>query len=67
MDIRGLGENDVTFAEQLLEAEGVSTVPGRGFGPAGEGFLRITLAQPIPVLKNAFERIKRFVGRYSQR
>jgi len=67
MDIRGLGESDVTFAEQLLEAEGVSTVPGRGFGPAGEGFLRITLAQPIPVLKNAFERIKRFVGRYSQR
>jgi arginine:pyruvate transaminase len=66
MDVRGLGESDVTFAEQLLEAEGVSTVPGRGFGPSGEGFVRITLAQPLPVLNKAFERIQRFVEGYWQ-
>jgi arginine:pyruvate transaminase len=67
MDVRGLGESDVTFAEQLLEAERVSTVPGRGFGPSGEGFVRITLAQPLPVLNKAFERIQRFVEGYWQR
>jgi len=67
LDVRGLGESDVTFAEELLEAEGVSTVPGRGFGPSGEGFVRITLAQPLPVLNKAFERIQRFVEGYWQR
>jgi arginine:pyruvate transaminase len=67
LDVRGLGESDVNFAEKLLAAENVSTVPGRGFGPSGEGFVRITLAQPLPVLKKAFERIQRFVESYWQR
>jgi arginine:pyruvate transaminase len=67
MDVRQLGDDDVTFAKNLLQAEGVSTVPGRAFGPSGEGFVRITLAQPQPVLAQAFDRIARFVDQYWQR
>ncbi len=49
------------FAEALLDAEGVSVVPGQGFGPSAKDFVRVTLAQPMDVLKDACGRIKTFV------
>lgn len=62
MDVEGIDANDVRFAERLLDAEAVSTVPGSGFGPTGKGYIRITLAQPISVLAQGFDRIARFVA-----
>ncbi len=45
------------FVEELLEKTGVMVTPGRGYGPAGEGFFRISLTYPDDVLKEAMDRI----------
>jgi aminotransferase len=49
------------FAEALLEAESVAVVPGGAFGAGGEGHLRISYATGIEDLKEALDRIERFV------
>ncbi len=45
------------FATDLLEKTGVVVTPGRGYGPAGEGYFRISLTYPDDVLKEALGRI----------
>ena len=47
------------FARHALEQQGVVTLPGSGFGPAGEGYFRIALTVGP-------ERIREAVGRLSQ-
>ena len=37
------GHDSASFATLLLEEAGVVVPPGRGYGPAGEGFIRISL------------------------
>lgn len=49
------------FALRLLNEEKVAIVPGTAFGDCGEGFLRVSYAYSIENLKNALERIRRFV------
>jgi LL-diaminopimelate aminotransferase len=44
---------------RLIEEAYVVTVPGAGFGPAGEGFLRMALTVDVARLKEAVERIKK--------
>ena len=55
------GGDDEAFAEALLEAEGVAVVPGRVFGPGGEGHLRVSYATSMRELKIAMNRIERFL------
>ena len=45
------------FCAELLEATGVALTPGVGFGPAGEGWVRLALVQPVDQLEQAAERI----------
>jgi len=52
----GMGGSE-EFAMALLEETGVMVVPGTGFGPGGEGFVRIALVQPDSVLIRAVELI----------
>ena len=47
------------FALALLERGGVSLAPGMIFGSNGEGFVRISLVQPVDRLNEAMERIQR--------
>lgn len=49
------------FALRLLSEEKVAIVPGTAFGDCGEGFLRVSYAYSLENLKNAMERIIRFV------
>lgn len=42
---------------RLIEEAYVVTVPGAGFGPAGEGFLRMALTVDVSRIKEAVERI----------
>ena len=51
------GMNATEFCEGLIKEEGVVIVPGSGFGPAGEGFVRFSLIQPPAVLREAVARI----------
>jgi len=64
--IKEFGMTSDEFALKLLEEEKVAVVPGTAFGDSGEGFLRISYAYSIESLKEAIERIKRFVDRLRQ-
>ncbi len=47
------------FAMMLLEKGNVAVSPGSGFGPAGEGFLRMSLVENEERLRQAVRQIKR--------
>lgn len=54
-------ENGDAFAEKLREKTGVFINGGAEYGKTGEEFVRINLACPKSVLKDALERISKFV------
>jgi aminotransferase len=56
------GEDAEQFAEDLLEAEQVAMVPGTAFGAGGEGHLRASYATGLDELKEAMNRLERFVS-----
>ena len=58
------GGDDERFAESLLDSEGVAVVPGRVFGAAGRGHLRVSYATGLESLREAMDRIERFVDGY---
>jgi LL-diaminopimelate aminotransferase len=45
------------FAKQVLERQGVVTMPGTAFGEGGEGFFRVALTVPSDRLREAVQRI----------
>ena len=47
------------FAMKLLEEADVAVSPGSGFGPAGEGFLRMALVENENRLRQAVRQISR--------
>ena len=49
--------SSAAFAAELLEKTGVAITPGLGYGQWGEGYFRISLTYPEPVLCEALERI----------
>jgi alanine-synthesizing transaminase len=51
--------NSVDFAMQLLEKANVAVSPGSGFGPAGEGYCRMSLVENENRLKQAVRQIGR--------
>ncbi|MFC4736801.1 pyridoxal phosphate-dependent aminotransferase [Bacillus daqingensis] len=53
------GWTSETFADKLLHEAHVVTAPGSGFGPSGEGFLRVGLVQPEERIQEAVERISK--------
>jgi arginine:pyruvate transaminase len=59
-DVSRTGLNGRQFADQLLEQQAVSVIPGDAFGPSAENFVRLGLAQNRSVLKRACKRIKHF-------
>jgi len=48
------------FALALLEQTGVSLSPGPFFGPAGEGYVRVSVTAPTERVREAMERLRRF-------
>lgn len=61
--IRSTGMTSEEFCEALLNDQKVACVPGTAFGPAGEGFIRVSYAYSIEELKLATSRIKIFVDK----
>jgi len=49
----------VRFAMKLMEDADVAVAPGRGFGPAGEGYLRLALVENEHRLRQAVRQIRR--------
>lgn len=50
------------FFNRLLEEANVITTPGAGFGPAGEGYIRLTGFGERPATKEAVSRIRRMLS-----
>ncbi|MHB8899365.1 MAG: aminotransferase class I/II-fold pyridoxal phosphate-dependent enzyme [Thermoguttaceae bacterium] len=53
----------IDFAMKLLEEGDVAVSPGAGFGPAGEGYLRMSLVENEERLRQAVRQIGRCCGR----
>jgi aspartate aminotransferase len=61
-DIRGTGLSSTDFAKRLLESQYVAVTPGDAFGPAGAGYVRLSVANSDEMLAKAVERIGTFVN-----
>ena len=55
------GKTSTQFASDLLNEAGVSLAPGTAFGPHGEGYVRISLVQPVARLEEAMARWERWM------
>ncbi len=53
------GYTSGSFSEHVLEQAAVVVTPGAGYGPAGEGFVRLSLTTPDERIAEAVERIER--------
>lgn len=60
LDHRAITADDTGFARALLDATGVATTPGSGFGAAGAGHLRLSLCPSDDRLAAALARIADF-------
>ena len=54
---RERGLDSEAFCAALLEATGVCVTPGNGFGPSGEGWVRMALVHPVEELELGATRI----------
>lgn len=61
-NIKDFGKKSEDIANELLEKAGVITIPGSAFGEYGEGYLRIAYTVSEEKLKEAIERIKKYVN-----
>ena len=57
IDVSGWVRPSLDFALSLLEHRGVSVAPGSVFGPAGEGWIRISLAAEEGAIVEGIKRI----------
>ena len=64
-DISQITQDSRQFALDLLKEEQVVVIPGEAFGPAGKGCLRIAFTVNQEILKEALERIQRFIKKIS--
>jgi aspartate/methionine/tyrosine aminotransferase len=51
------------LANQILEEAGVALLPGTAFGPAGEGYLRISYANSLERIEQGLTRLEAFFRR----
>ncbi len=56
------GRSSAEFAADLLEQQAVVVTPGRGYGEAGEGYIRLSLTVPDAQLEEGVRRIGEFTG-----
>ena len=51
------GNNDVTFVNRILEECHVSLAPGSAYGPAGKGYVRLSVSISNSRLQEAISRL----------
>jgi LL-diaminopimelate aminotransferase len=57
------GTTSVQFATKLLDEVGVVVTPGIGYGPTGEGYVRLSLTIPDDRLEEGVRRMEELAGR----
>lgn len=65
-NVKRLGRPSAHLSRELLERTGVVTVPGAGFGAAGEGYLRLSYAASPATLEEALQRLGRYLENQSE-
>lgn len=63
LDIRATGLNGEDFANRLLDAERIATMPGESFGHAAAGHLRIAMTVDDAAFEAALTRLVQFAER----
>ena len=53
------GYTSADFTARLLTETGIVVTPGNGFGPSGEGYVRMALTKSVDRLREAVDRIKK--------
>ena len=48
----------MAFAARLLEQACITVIPGVGFGPEGEGYVRFALSVPAERIREALDRLR---------
>lgn len=61
LDISHYSKDSLRFANELRRETGLFVSPGKQFGCGGEGFLRINVATSLDNVKDACERLKKYV------
>ncbi|MDZ7701883.1 MAG: aminotransferase class I/II-fold pyridoxal phosphate-dependent enzyme [Halobacteriales archaeon] len=61
VDVGALDGSSDAIAKRLLAEHGVVTVPGEGFGPGGEGHLRLSFATGLDRLELGLDRLEAMV------
>lgn len=56
------GYTSLDFTTTLLEEVNVVVTPGSGFGPHGEGYIRLSLTTPTPRVEEAMRRLAAWRG-----
>jgi aminotransferase len=62
VNVKDWGLNSWELATQLLEKHNLATIPGSAFGPAGEGYLRLTFAVSPETINEACDRLEAFAA-----
>ncbi len=52
------GGTSASFTEKLLEQCGILVVPGNGYGPSGEGYVRFAITLPKERIAEAIQRMR---------
>jgi aminotransferase len=58
IDVREMQMTSVAAADFFIRNAGVAMVPGNGFGPSGEGYIRLSFASSLNFLKEATEKMQ---------
>jgi aspartate/methionine/tyrosine aminotransferase len=56
------GWTSLDFANALLDQAHISVTPGTVFGQHGEGYIRLTLTNPLELIIEAMERLVRWMS-----
>ena len=57
------GRSSWDVFEEILEKANLVTIPGTGFGPGGEGFIRVSAFGREKTIYEACRRLRRLFGR----
>ena len=61
LDISHYSRNSEVFVKELRKETGLFVSPGKQFGSGGEGFIRINIATSLANVKDACDRLKKFL------
>ncbi|MDD4013085.1 MAG: LL-diaminopimelate aminotransferase [Candidatus Omnitrophica bacterium] len=53
------GYDSASLAKALLEKADIVATPGSGFGPSGEGYVRMALVKDVPTMEEVVRRVKK--------